>query len=85
MNESVFNLMLRVNYDWGFCEKIYMWNPGTCDCECNNKAWKVNEYLGSKNVILKGYCSCEKCLIRKLVLEIEDEILNTMETLVIKK
>ena len=25
--------------DWGSCEKDYIWNPSTCDCECN-KTWK---------------------------------------------
>ena len=44
-----------------------MWNPSTCDCECN-KACKIDEYLDIKN------CSCEKCLIGKLLLECEDEI-----------
>ena len=59
--------------DWGSCIKDYMWNPSTCDCECN-KACKIDEYLDIK------ICSCEKILIRKLVLECEDEILNTTET-----
>ena len=51
-----------------------MWNPSTCDCECN-KACKIDEYLGIKN------CSCEKNLIGKLLLECEDEILNSTRTL----
>ena len=21
--------------DWSSCEKCYVWNPSTCDCECN--------------------------------------------------
>ena len=35
-----------------------MWNPSTCDSECN-KACKMDEYLEIKN------CSCKKnvCLI----------------------
>ena len=45
-----------------------------CGCECN-KACKIDEYLDIKN------CSCEKRLIDKLVLECEDEILSTTETL----
>ena len=49
-----------------------MWNPGTCDCECN-KVCKVDQYLYIKN------CSWEKC-IGKLVLACEDKILNTTET-----
>ena len=49
-----------------------MWNPTTCDFECN-KACKTDEYLDIKN------CSCGKRLIGKLVLSCEDEILNTTE------
>ena len=49
-----------------------MQNPSTCDCECD-KACKIDEYLDIKN------CSCEKQLVSKLVLECEDEILNTTE------
>ena len=45
-----------------------------CDFECN-KACKIDEYLYIKN------CFCEKHLSGKLVLEFEDEILNTNETL----
>ena len=51
-----------------------MWNPSTCDCECN-KACKIDEYLDIKN------CSCEKNLIGKLLLECEEEILNSTRTL----
>ena len=46
-----------------------MRNRNTGDCECNN-ACKIDEYLGIKN-------SCERRLISKLVLQCEDEILNT--------
>ena len=53
----------------GFCEKGYKWNPSTCDCEWN-KACKIDEYLDIKN------CSCKTCLIAKLVLKCEDEILH---------
>ena len=49
-----------------------MWNPSTCDCECN-KAFKIGKYLD-------GNCSCEKWLIGNLVLECEDEILNITRT-----
>ena len=50
-----------------------MWNPSTCDCECN-KTCKIDEYLDIRN------CSCEKRLFGKLVLVCEDEMLNTTET-----
>ena len=59
--------------DWDSCKKNYMWNLSTCDCKCN-KAGKIDEYTDAKN------CSCEKRLIGKLVLECEDEVLNTTET-----
>ena len=58
--------------DWSSWKHGYMWNPGTCDCECN-KVCKVDQYLHMKN------CSWEKC-IGKLVLAYEDKILNTTET-----
>ena len=29
--------------DWGSCKNYYMWNPSTCDCDCN-KACKIDEY-----------------------------------------
>ena len=51
-----------------------MWKPKTCDSE-SNKACKIDEYLDVKNYY------CEKCLIGKLVLDCESEILNTTETL----
>ena len=51
-----------------------MQNPSTCDCEYN-KACKIHQYLEIK------YCSFGKRLIGKLVLECEDEISNTAETL----
>ena len=48
-----------------------MWDPSTCEC---NKVCKIDEYLDIKN------CSCEKHLIGKLLLEHQDEILNTMKS-----
>ena len=54
-----------------------MWNPGTCDYECN-KMYKIEEYLDVKN------CSCKRCLC-KLVLAFEDKILNIIEASLIDK
>ena len=51
-----------------------MWNPSTCGFKCN-KACKIEEYLDIKK------SSCEKHLIRKLVLECEDEILVSLLSL----
>ena len=39
--------------DQGSCKNDYMWNPGTCNFECN-KACKIDEYSNSKK------CSCKK-------------------------
>ena len=50
-----------------------MWNLSTCDCDCN-KACTIGEYLGPKS------CLCKKRLISKLVLQFEDEMLNTAES-----
>ena len=63
---------VKKNY-WSSCKDDYMWNPITCDCECN-ETFKIDEYLDIKN------CSWKKRLIDKLVLEFEDEILNTNKT-----
>ena len=59
----------------GFVEIFlcFMWNPGRCDCLCNNSQ-KIDKYLDIKN------CLCEKHLFGKLVLGCEDEILNATET-----
>ena len=50
-----------------------MQNPSSCDCK-GNKARKTDEYLDTKNY------SCKKRLIGKLVLEYEDEMVNTTKT-----
>ena len=50
-----------------------MWNPSTCDSECN-KEFKINEYLDIKN------CSCNKRPMGSLKFRCEDAILNTTET-----
>ena len=60
--------------DRGSSKNDYMWNPSTCNCEYN-KACKSDRYLDIKN------SSFEERVIGKLVLECEDEILNTTETL----
>ena len=46
-----------------------MWNPSTCDCECNN-GYKRDEYLDIKNF------SFEKGIFVKLALRCKDEIFN---------
>ena len=37
--------------DWGSCKNDYLWNPSTCDCECEN-ACKIDEYLDIKLLII---------------------------------
>ena len=90
MNENVCNSKQKWNHNefcceckeldhWGSCKNDYLWNPSTCDCECN-KASKIYEYLDIKT------WSCKNRLIGKLVLTCEDEILSITEThLIIKK
>ena len=55
-----------------------MWNPSTCDCQCN-ETYKSEEYLDIRKYL------CKKRLFGKLTLECEDEILNTPETLLNEK
>ena len=50
-----------------------MWNPSSCDCECN-KACKTDKNLDIKNLL------CKKRLIGKLVLECKEYTLNTTKT-----
>ena len=89
MNESVCNSKQKWKHDewqcnykesdnWSSCKDDYLWNPITCDCECN-KAVKINEYLDIK------HCSCRKRLVDKLVLlACEDDILQLKPHLMIK-
>ena len=53
--------------DWGLCKNDYMWNHSTPDYECN-KVCKIELLFW-------------KMSIGKLVLECENEISNTAETL----
>ena len=55
-----------------------MWNPRTCNCKCN-EACKIDKYLYIKNY------SYRKRLLGKLVLAIEDEVLNTTEISLVHK
>ena len=44
------------------CDKGYIWNPSTCDCECD-KLCDIGQYLHYKN------CVCRKSIVDKLVKE----------------
>ena len=48
-----------------------MWNPKTCDCECN-KSWKTGEFLEIK------HCAWKKCEIT--IISMWSWILNTTDT-----
>ena len=62
---------------WCSCINEYIWNPSTCDCECN-KTCEIDEHLAR-------YWKLFKRLFDKLMLKFEDEILTTTETLLDKK
>ena len=49
------------------CDKGFIWNPSTCECECD-KLCDVAEYLYYKN------CKCRKRIINKLVAEYSENI-----------
>ena len=46
--------------DRGSCKNDYMWNPSTCNFECN-KASEIDEYSNSKN----GSCKKRHLMIKK--------------------
>ena len=52
--------------------QLYMWNPSTCDCQCD-KTYKVVECLNIKN------CSCNKRLFNKWILASENWIVKVTE------
>ena len=60
--------------DEGKCDDGFIWNPSTCECECD-KSCDVGEYLDYVN------CKCRKRLIDQLALECENELLNTTDTI----
>ena len=45
----------------GICDKGFIWNPSTCECECDKSC--DGEYLDLSN------CKCTKKLVDKLVEE----------------
>ena len=49
------------------CDKGFIWNPSTCECECD-KLCDVAEYLYYKN------CRCRKRITDKLVAEYSENI-----------
>ena len=48
--------------DKGICDKAFIWNPSTCECECD-KSCGIGEYLEYKS------CVCRNALIDRLVEE----------------
>ena len=64
----------KESIDKGKCDDVFFWNPSACECECD-KSYNFDEYLDYAS------CKCGKKLIDKLVLQCEDEILNTTDTI----
>ena len=50
------------------CDKGFIWNPSSCECEWCNKLCDVGEYLDYKN------CKCIKRLIDKLLQKCSESI-----------
>ena len=53
--------------DKGICNKGCIWNPSTCECECD-KTYDIGEYLDYEN------CKCRKKLVDKLIDECTESI-----------
>ena len=53
--------------DNGICNKWFIWNPSSCECECD-KSCGVAEYLDYAN------CKCRKRLIDRLIDEHSENI-----------
>ena len=53
--------------DKGICDEEFIWNPGNCECECDQSC-DVREYLDDKN------CKCRKSLLDKLAEECNENI-----------
>ena len=53
------------------CAKGYMWNPSTCECQCD-KWCKQGQYLDHKN------CVCKNKLIGRVIEECTSVINETM-------
>ena len=49
------------------CDKGFIWNPSSCECECD-KSCDIAEYLDHK------ICKCRKKIIDKLVEECSENI-----------
>ena len=53
------NVCVNVLIDKGVCNKEFIWNPSSCECECD-KLWDIGEYFDYSN------CKCRKNLFDKL-------------------
>ena len=54
----------------GLCNKGFIWNPSSCECECD-KSCGIGEYLHCSN------CKCRKKLVDKLIEECTENIEET--------
>ena len=59
----------------GTCDKGFIWNPSSCECECD-KSCNIDEYLDYSS------CKCRQKLIDPLVEECTE---NNNETELVKK
>ena len=53
--------------DKGVCDKVFIWNPSNCECECE-KLCDVGKYLDYEN------CKCRKKLVDKFVEECTETV-----------
>ena len=53
--------------DKGACDKVFIWNPSNCECECD-KLCRIGEYFDYEN------CKCRKKLVDKLVEECTENV-----------
>ena len=53
------NVCVNVLIDKGVCNKGFIWNPSSCECECD-KSCDIGEYFDYSN------CKCRKNLFDKL-------------------
>ena len=68
-------MQLFVIIDKGVCDKGFIWNPSSCECECD-KSCDIGEYLDYKS------CKCRKRLIDELVDECTKTVKEVKPTII---
>ena len=69
-NKDKFRCKCKEIIDKGWCEDGFICNPSMCEFQYD-KLYDVGEYVDYVN------CKCRERLIDSLILECEDEVLNT--------